>query len=65
MPTLYPIIRRKRRPLIQPETVPVVPSGPPVVVDQVEPVSLPATTEETKPVEVSTESRKRKGVKTP
>jgi len=60
MPTLYPIIRRKRRPLTPPETV-----VPPVVVDQVEPVSPPVPTEEPKPVEVPPENRKRKGVKTP
>ena len=55
MPTLYPIIRRKRRPLTLPETV-----VPPVVVDQVEPVPPPVPTEESKPVEVSTEKKNRR-----
>jgi len=65
MPTLYPIIRRKRRPLLQPETVSVGALVPPVVVDHVEPVSPPSPTESPKPTEVAPESRKRKGGKTP
>ena len=53
MQTLYPIIRRKRRPLLVAESVPDEPPGPSVVVGNVEPVNAVAV----KPVEtVVTES---------
>jgi hypothetical protein len=64
MDKLYPIIRRKRRPLVVAESVPDGPPKPPVAADTVQPVAAKPLVESVPP-ETDAEKSKTSDVEIP